>query len=296
MNRAAGKFVAFGRAIGLSIKHGCPGPRCLAKCVAQAILNIDVENPTFMDCPEFDLRESLRSIIERDQNEEDVKGAMVGTEERHYTGILYLSDRDGNTISPQRFVQQITLHKILDLCREEIIDVRKGLQDVGMFDILKAYQKDALEELCYKQLSASSLKAMFVPIYNDEYKAVEEDVIFNLCSFCDKMEKKPMKVKASRYDPEKNEVDLENVEESYITLGRILQFATGATMVGSALKSTGIKVLFDHRDLSSGRLVSANTCSLGLSIPCTADYTDEDRFAKKIVEGMLMNSNVFSVA
>ena len=121
-----------------------------------------------------------------------LKGAMAGIEERHYTGILYLSDRDGNTISPQRFVQQITRHKILDLCREEIIDVRKGLQDVGMFDILKAYQKDALEELCYKQLSASSLKAMFVPIYNDEYKAVEEDVLLNLCSLCDEMEKKPI--------------------------------------------------------------------------------------------------------
>ena len=117
---------------------------------------------------------------------------MAGIEERYDAGIPYLSDGDGNTISPQRFVQQITRHKILDLCREEIIDVHKDLQDVGMFDILKAYQKDALEELCYKQLSASSLKAMFVPIYNDEYKAVAEVVLFNLSSFWDEMEKKPI--------------------------------------------------------------------------------------------------------
>ena len=95
---------------------------------------------------------------------------MASIEDRFDAGLPHMK----KSASPEEFVSLITKHKIINLCNEEIEEVKKGLCDVGMLDILKRYPEDAISELCYVGLTAAAIKALLVPSFTDDEQKVVE--------------------------------------------------------------------------------------------------------------------------
>ena len=179
------------------------------------------------------------------ENEHEFQEAVADFEECFNFGSMVFSP---NYTDRDDLIKKVAHHFIYSQQFEELQDFLKGLLCNGVLDIVKEYPDDAKELFIAQKLCPDSLKNAFVfEFYTYNKKAqLEEDIVFNLKTFIDKIHEK--KVKAVRaltlIDLEDDNVEASDMKETLVTLEDISMFLSRLRYLRNKITLT-----FDHDDI-----------------------------------------------
>ena len=202
------------------------------------------------------------------ENKHEFQEAVADFEERFDFGYIVFSlnfnDRDD-------LIKKVAYYFIYSQQFEELQDFLKGLSCNGVLEVLKKYPDDAKKLFAARKVCPDSLKNAFEFEFNTNSKKaqLEEDIIYNLKTFTDKIHEKKVKtVRAlTLIDLEDDNVEASNMKERLITLKDISMFLAGSTYLPDKISLT-----FDHDDTK--KRISASTCFNEMTIPVAERYFD----------------------
>ena len=275
-----GDFRLFGSLLAMAQLEGCAGPRCFMPSVVARLFNGSAIQPSLEDIPDLEMQMKLKELLDA-ESEAEFQTLMDSFPERYMCGVTRMhvkySDRG-------ELIQDIAQHFCLSLCNEEIQEVRKGLDVLGLLHVLEEhYEESKLELLLSSKDTASNITSLYTTIEYSEgkEKEAEEDIYYNFTNFLEKLEHEGslhlMKI-------ELNEDGSETETTKEINLQEVAQFCTGSRFITSEMKGKGT-ISFD-KARKYGTVV-VNTCSVGLTFPVTERYSaSPDVFIESFTEDM----------
>lgn len=288
-----GYFRLFGELIAVALLQGCAGPRCMIPSVVSRLLNGPVIQPSAHDIPDLDIQDKLKDLLSA-VDEKDFQLKIDAFPERFNFGVTRMkvkySDRE-------ELIKDIAQHCCISICHEEILEMRKGLDVIGLLQILELHYDEAKNEFLLPAMQkADDIMSLFKNIrYLEEKEANstadkkkrdrEEDIVYNLTNFLESLQHD------GAMDLPLIVLDEDGVEEQTtikITLEEVCRFFTGSKFVTTSMVGQG-SITFDH----DGRIgsVEAHTCNVQLTFPVTKRYYgSEDGFINSFTEDMRSGS------
>ena len=279
-----GDFRTFGSLLAMALLEGCAGPRCFMPAVVARLLNGSAIQPSLEDIPDLEMQMKLKELLDA-ETEAEFQSLMDSFPERYMCGVtrMHVNYSDRGVL-----IQDIAQHFCLSLCNEEIQEVRRGLDLLGLLRVLEEhYEESKLEFLLSSKDSASNITSLYT---NIEYskgmeKEAEEDIYYNFTNFLEKLEHEGsmhlMKI-------ELNEDGSETETTKEISLQEVAQFCTGSRFITHEMKGKGT-ISFDNAR-KYGTVV-VNTCSIGLTFPVIERYSaSPEVFIESFTEDMRTGS------
>eukprot|EP00112_Aurelia_sp_Birch-Aquarium-sp1_P011988 Seg2516.4 transcript_id=Seg2516.4/GoldUCD/mRNA.D3Y31 product="hypothetical protein" protein_id=Seg2516.4/GoldUCD/D3Y31 len=249
----------------------------------EKVQNISVQ-PSLEDIPDLEMQMKLKELLDA-ESETEFQSLMDSFPKRYMCGVTRMhvnySDRDV-------LIEDIAQHFCLSLCNEEIQEVRKGLDLLGLLRVLEEhYEESKLEFLLSSKDTASNITSLYTNIEYSEgtEKEAEEDIYYNFTNFLEKLEHEGsmhlMKI-------ELNEDGSETETTKEISLQEVAQFCTGSRFITHEMKGKGT-ISFDIAR-KYGTVV-VNTCSVGLTFPVSERYSaSPEAFIESFTEDMRTGS------
>ena len=271
-----GDFLLLGNLIGLSIICGCAGPRCFIPGVVSKLFTREQEVQfTILDVPDIEIQTKLEEL-QSTACEDSFQACLQSFPERFDAGITRHSIKFEDK---SMFIQTICEHFCVSRCLEELQDLAKGIDILGLYSILAEHYDEAKTEfiICGKTKSKDVI-AIFGEINytevveNDplthELRDKEEDIYYNFSNFIETLEFEDLKLPTVIQIDE----DVEMNAETTISLNDVVRFCTGSKFVMPAMKKQGI-IAFTHPDeFCQGKRIVAYTCTYKLVFPVTERY------------------------
>eukprot|EP00794_Sanderia_malayensis_P020964 gene20964-23019_t len=263
----------------------CAGPRCFIPSVVARLLNGVDSPPTLEDIPDLDVQMKLQDLINA-VNEDEFQARMESFSERYMFGVtrVHVSFEDRSQL-----VKDVALHLCLSTCSDEIQEVRKGMEVLGVLQVLQQHFDESKEEFCVpSEGKASNIISLFKTIEysepNDQssgQRDQEEDIIYNFTNFLERLEHDGS-LTLPVLEIEDDGSVLETTRE--IMLQEVTRFCTGSRFITPAMEGKGT-IRFDN----TGKYgtVIANTCSIVLTFPIIEKYTGSpELFIQSFTEDM----------
>ena len=156
------------------------------------LLNGEESSPTLEDIPDFDIQMKLQELLSA-ANEEEFQAKMESFPERYIYGVtrVHVSFEDSDQL-----VKDVARHFCLSTCSDEIQEVRKGMEVMGLLQVLEQHFNESKEEFCVPTKDkASSILSLFTTIQYSEpneqssgQRQQEEDIIYNFTNFLESLE------------------------------------------------------------------------------------------------------------
>ena len=135
-----GDFQRFGNLIALALINGCSGPRTLMSSVISCFLDSDCISPKLTDVPDLDVQGQLNAILDCDDMSSLDK--MVSEfPERFEMGVTQFLWTLENKC---KLVNDIVKHCCISSCLEEINEVKRGMDILGVLQVMKAHYEGTL--------------------------------------------------------------------------------------------------------------------------------------------------------
>ena len=185
--------------------------------------------PSITTAPDFKLQTKLTEINDCD-NEEKFQRLLENFLERFYFGVTKLQLTLENK---KNFIDDVIYHCCISSCIEELNEVKKGLEILGIFDLMKRRSDEAIIELklCESQKSCDVLKLFGKMSYTEIkvgdresnlQKEQEEDIYYNFTCFIEAVEAFELnKIQVIELDFENS--GSEKQEEKMVTLEDIVR-------------------------------------------------------------------------
>eukprot|EP00794_Sanderia_malayensis_P015226 gene15226-16800_t len=283
-----GDFRLFGTLLSLSLLQGCAGPRYMMPCVVSRLLNGPEIRPEVEEIPDLEIQTKLQDLLNA-KDEAEFQMQMTSFTERFSLGVtrafVGFDERE-------EFARMIAQHVCISACMEEFQEVRKGLDILGLLEILEDHYEESKEEFVFScsQKAADLLSLFKETTYTDTTKRginseskrdAEEDIMYYLTEFLERISHEgPMHLTTI----ELNEDGEESEVVKKIGVEEVALFCTGSKYITPSMKGAGT-ICFDHEG-KYGRIV-ANTCNIILTIPVTERYTESaEGFIKSITEDL----------
>ena len=278
-----GLFELFGKLVAIAIINGCPGPHFFTRMVAGFILDIPQE-PDLDEVPhECEFLTKLKTISSC-CDEASFLDAVNSFPERFDMGYtkatVTLEDKND-------LLNACIKHIVIYSTAEEIYSFRKGLASFGVKELLCRFPSDGIKKLMHVEVSVEDVKSCFLPCFSTpriEVHEKETEIVYNWHSFLRSVSKGKLKCHVYSYlettsstagDHMQNDAELK-----VLTLSDVLQFGSG-----SRFPNFSGKLVFDHDSGSVEKRISANTCSLTITIPVNKRYTcSSNEFSFKFME------------
>eukprot|EP00794_Sanderia_malayensis_P013137 gene13137-14490_t len=240
-----GDFRLFGTLLAVAQLEGCAVPRCFMPSVVARLLHGLAIQPRLEDIPDLEIQVKLKELLDA-ENEVKFQSLMDSFPERYMCGVTKMhikySDRG-------ELIQDIAQHYCLSLCNEEIDEVRKSLDVLGLLRVLEEhYEESKLEFLMSSKDAASNITSLYTNICYSEgdEKEAEEDIYYNFTNFLEQLEHEGpthlLKI-------ELNEDGSETETEKEINLQEVAQFCTGSRFITPEMKGTGTISFDTARDM-----------------------------------------------
>ena len=265
-----GDFLLLGTLIALAIINGFAGPRYLIPAVAAKMFYRSMENSLNVgDIPDLEIQTKVKNILDS-KSPEELQSCLADFPER-FDAVL---KRNLKFEDKETFVQNICEHFCTSRCSEEILEVARGMDVLGLHAILVDHFDEIFFEFCFGEKSkptAEDVNSMFSLVaYTEEedtdpesvnIRRREEDMFYNLTNFIEALEE-DLKIETIEID---NEVEITTVKK--ISLADFVQFLTGTKYVLPSMKNKFVINFIVPRNCSSGQRIVARTCTLKLDFP-----------------------------
>ena len=265
-------FVA-GLMIAMSLVHGGLAPHFLSPVMFQALLSDQPLTVPLQDVYDHELKSSLKSLIDCDT----VEKAKSCTVDGNLSTVLELAGTLAMPIQTLDDVKKMVVATsqwfVLGRCKPALESFREGLSALGVLEAVKRYPDSFRPLFCDvpEKLTAERMEQLFRPTSSPvgSSKALTESLV--LSRWGDYLQ------------------DIEDAEDSDITLSDILFFTTGCKVLPQ--RALPVTVEFLHEGLS--RFPTANTCSNILRLPVV--HSDYESFKADVTFGFL-NARGFGTA
>ena len=283
-----GEFKALGRAIGLSVLHGCGVPFRFGLSTVEGLLGLPIsELFSIVGLPDADLKQELETLLQN-ANSLNLQELM-----RNVTGRFEAGFPDWKIeATAEEFVRGMISHHVYDSCTKEIEEVAGGVKDTGLLALLQRFPTEAKTFLRRKtDFSAAEFSSCVqVSKWSDDdvIKAREEDIVYEFKQMLQEVGRKGF-IKIEVYLPaEKDQPPPPPIEQA-VDLKCILAVITGADRITPDIERDSIKILFNHSttypdDMSTDpptvnrEAFVANTCAKTTTFPIT------DRYCKQLTD------------
>ena len=122
-----GDFSLLGSMIALALLNGCAGPRCLAAPIVGKLFGRD-EPSKIEDVPDLEVQIKLKELNDTINNEEFAK-SLENFPQRFEAGVTRVKV---DFTEKSSFIEKISEHYCISTCIEELQDVVKGLDFLGL--------------------------------------------------------------------------------------------------------------------------------------------------------------------
>ena len=281
-------FRLFGQLIAVALLEGCAGPRCMIPSVVSRLLNGPFIQPTLNDIPDLELQEKLQDLLSA-VNEEEFQSKIDSFPERFNFGVTRMkvdfSERE-------ELIKDIAQHCCISVCNEELVEIRKGLEAIGLLEVLEQHYDESKHEFLVPAMQkAGDIMSLFKEIRYfkgaagdtaaEKKREQEEDIVYNLTNFLESLQHDgAMDLPLILLD----EDGMEEQTTMKITIEEVCRFLTGSKFVTTSMVGQG-SITFDH----DGRIgaVEAHTCNVRLTFPVTERYYgSQDVFISSFTEDM----------
>ena len=265
-------FVA-GLMIAMSLVHGGLAPHFLSPVMFQALLSDQPFTVSLQDVYDHELKSSLESLL----NSDTVEKAKSCTVEGNLSTVLELAGTLAMPIKTlddvKKMVEATSQWFVLARCKPALESFQEGLSALGVLEAVKSYPDSFRPLFCDvpEKLTAERMEQLFRPNTSPvgSSKSLTESLV--LSRWSDYLQ------------------DIEDAEDSDITLSDILFFTTGCKVLPQ--RTLPVTVEFLHEGLS--RFPTANTCSNILRLPVM--HSDYESFKADVTFGLL-NARGFGTA
>ena len=200
-----GDFKLLGNLFAMALICGCAGPRCLMKPVVDKILSQEVESPSIDDVPDLEIQLKLKEV-ESTSCDADFQSCIESFPARFDAGVTQLNIKFDDKA---KFIQNVCEHFCISRCIEEIQDVAKGMDILGLYGILVQNHNEVQREFLAGQKSVSAdVLAVFTNINystnstdgtNTSFdKLKEEDIFYNFTNFVEAIEQEDFRLPEKR--------------------------------------------------------------------------------------------------
>ena len=279
----AKEFLYFGNLIALAIINECAGPRYFLPSLAAKLLNGAPIPPLIDDVADFDVQQKLRALLDTN-DESSFQKVMDNFPEQLTAGVTKLRV---DMSEKHSFIEDICFHYCLSICSEEIDEVIKGLNLLGLRNILTTHYNESVKEFVNQTKQAAEdllevFKTVNYTINSTEKKDKEEDIVYNFSNFLESLDVKAynrLTISIDYDDDEEEEGNKQEnkdaVESTYqrnITLIDVIRFCTGSKYILDSMKGNGtIKFIYPGQN-AHGQRIEAHTCAILLEFPVTERY------------------------
>ena len=263
-----GEFRLLGNLISIALLYDCAGPRCFTPSVTARLLNGPEIRPTIQEVPDIEVQEKLAALVTA-KDDEEFQSKMETFEERFSFGVTRFKVPYAEREDLSRNIAQ---HFCISVCNEEIQEVRKGMEVLGVLKVLEDHYDESKNEFILPAIQkASSILAMFTNIEYTQVKEgdlldkgkrdLEEDIFYHFTNCIESLEYQgAMELPLIILEEDGSEKEVTTV----ITLQEVTRFLTGSKYVTASLEGKGT-ICFDHFKRSG--TVIANTCNIVLTFP-----------------------------
>ncbi len=286
-----GEFRLLGTMIAIALASECAGPKCFTPALTSKLLNGPEILPKMEEIPDIEVQEKLKDLLAA-ASDKDFQMLLEKFDERFLFGVtkakVEFSERDA-------LVRDISKHFCVSVCSEEIHEVRKGMELLGILAILEEHFEESKNEflLSVKQ-SASIIQSLFTNVAytkatdnTDDCKKreLEEDIFYHFTNFLEGLQyDAPVELPLLLLEEDGTVQETTTV----ITLEEVAMFLTGSKYITPALKGKG-SILFDHCGLHG--TVTVNTCNICLTFPVLEKYyRSTESFNKSFLEDIRSDS------
>ena len=163
-----GEFRLLGNLISIALLYDCAGPRCFTPSVTARLLNGPEIRPTIQEIPDIEVQEKLAALVTA-KDDEEFQSRMATFEERFSLGVTRFKVPYAEREDLSRNIAQ---HFWISVCNEEIQEVRKGMEVLGVLKVLEDHYNESKNEFNLPAIQKdSSILALFT---NIEYTKVKE--------------------------------------------------------------------------------------------------------------------------
>lgn len=244
------------------------------------------------EIPDLEIQTKLQDLLNA-KDEADFQNQITSFTERSSLGVTRAVVKFDER---EEFARMIAQHVCISVCLEEFNEVRKGLDILGLLDILENHYEKSKDEFVFScSPKAADLLSLLKDIkYTDTTKDgidvesrrnAEEDIMYYMTEFLDRLSYEgPMHLTMIELDEDGGESEV----AKKVGVEDVSFFCTGSKYITPSMKGTGT-ICFDHVG-KHGRIV-ANTCNVVLTIPVTKRYTESaDSFIRNIREDLRADS------
>lgn len=137
------EYEIFGVLVGLSLLNGCSAPHNLSPSLVHYLLNEEKQCCKFKieEIPNPDTRAKCLKIQET-SGENDFSDNVQALDERFDAGFnkasVSLNDKE-------KLLQTMAYHYVINICHDEILQLKQGLSFGGVLNVLRRFQKSHLQ-------------------------------------------------------------------------------------------------------------------------------------------------------
>ena len=136
-----GDYYLFGNLVAMSLLSGCAGPRCLMPSVVAKVLCTEHVSPSIEDIPDLEIQNKLKELQEA-QDEVQFESILQTFPERLNAGVTKVRVK----FERAALLENVCTHYCISACIEEIQDFVKGLQVIGVHQILIDHHEESKHE------------------------------------------------------------------------------------------------------------------------------------------------------
>ena len=269
-------FVA-GLMIAMSLVHGGLAPHFLSPVMFQALLSDQPLTVPLHDVYDHELKSSLESLLDSDT----VEKARSCTVEGNLATVLDLAGTLAMPIQTlddvKKMVAATSQWFVLGRCKPALESFQEGLSALGVLEVVRTYPDSFRPLFCDvpEKLTAERMEQLFRPNTSPvgSSKALTESLV--LSRWSDYLQ------------------DIEDAEDSDITLSDILFFTTGCKVLPQRALPVTVEFLHEPGTEGLSRFPTANTCSNILRLPVI--HGDYESFKADVTFGFL-NARGFGIA
>lgn len=239
-------FVA-GLIIAMSLVHGGIAPHFLSPVMFKALLSDQPSTMPLQDVYDYELKSSLQFLHDSDT----VDKAKRCTVEGNLSTVLDLAGTLAMPIETlddaKKMAAATSQWFVLGRCRPALESIRNGLSALGVLEAVKTYPDSFRPLFCDlpEKLTAERMEEVFRPNTSPvgSSKGLTESLVLSRLQ------------------------DIEDAEDSDITLSDILFFTTGCKLLPQRAMPVTVEFLHEPGTEGLSRFPTANTCSNILRLP-----------------------------
>ena len=161
-----GEFFLLGTLIAIAIISSCAASRCFMPSVVSRLLSGPNINPTIEDVPDVDIQNSLKELLSAN-TETDFQTKIQSFPERFSAGVTKFKVNFDDKLE---FIENICRRYCLSVCNEEIRELMRGMDLLGLKDILSThYEQSKIEFIVASKLKVEEFLKIFQNINYTKY-------------------------------------------------------------------------------------------------------------------------------